>query len=207
LGNRENKRPTDYDEECGDREEGTPRDAAHRVFDRKNRPRRASEKDQLDVVDDKWDEGQQPRGGRCQSLEDDEGQEEVGGQWEVSGEERGSQAEVICEVGQCGNDTGGERDDQERVDDLEEKVAGHQAEFNVCTFGNALEARQETENDGEKGHEDREQNWGKDTTNDTRDDGRETAKPTKPTVGRAQLWDIGQSPDECNWDCPEDDLR
>ena len=77
---------------------------------------------------------------------------------------------MVSEVGQCGNDTRGERDDQERVDDLEDKVAGHQTEFDVCTFRNALEACQETEDDGEKGHEDREQNGWEDTTNDTRDD-------------------------------------
>jgi len=93
------------------------------------------------------------------------------------------------------------------VDDLEEEVAGHQAEFNVCTFGNALEACQETEDDGEEGHENREQNGGEDTANDARDNGRETAKPAKPAVGRAQFWDVGQSTDERNWECPEDDLQ
>ena len=92
------------------------------------------------------------------------------------------------------------------MDDLEDKVAGHQAEFDVCTFGNALEACKEAEDNGEKGHEDGEQNGGEDTTNDTLDDGRESTKPTKPTVGRAQLWDVGQSADECNWERPEDDL-
>lgn len=71
---------------------------------------------------------------------------------------------------------------------------------------NALEASQETEDDGEKGHKDSEQNRRKDTTDDTLDDGGKCANPTKPTVGRAQLWDVGQSADECDWECPEDDL-
>ena len=73
-------------------------------------------------------------------------------------------------------------------------------------FGNALEACQETEDNGEKCHEDREQNRREDTTDNTRDDGGEIAKPIEPTIGRAQLWDVGQTTDECNWECPEDDL-
>ena len=73
-------------------------------------------------------------------------------------------------------------------------------------LGDSLEACQETEDDGEKGHEDSEQNRREDTTDDTRNDGRETANPIKPAIGRAQLWDVGQGTDECNWECPEDDL-
>ena len=73
-------------------------------------------------------------------------------------------------------------------------------------LGNTLEACQETEDDGEKRHEDREQNRREDAANNTRDGGREIAKPTKPLVGRAQLWDVGQNTDERNWECPEDDL-
>lgn len=74
-------------------------------------------------------------------------------------------------------------------------------------FRNALEACQETKDDGEKSHEDSEQNRREDTTNDTSDDGRKTAKPTKPAVGCAQLRDVGQTTDERNWECPEDNLE
>jgi len=72
---------------------------------------------------------------------------------------------------------------------------------------NALEACQETEDDGEECHEDGEQNRREDTTNDASDDGRQTAKPTKPTVCCTQLWNVRQTTDECNWECPEDDLK
>lgn len=74
-------------------------------------------------------------------------------------------------------------------------------------FGNALEACQETEDDGEKCHEDSEQNRREDTTDDASDDSRETTEPIKPAVGRAQLWDVGQTADECNWESPEDNLK
>jgi len=74
-------------------------------------------------------------------------------------------------------------------------------------LGNTLEACKETEDDGEECHEDSEQNGREDTANDTCDDGRETAKPTEPTVGCAQLWYVRQSTDECNRECPEDNLK
>ena len=74
-------------------------------------------------------------------------------------------------------------------------------------LGDALEACQETEDDGENCHEDGEQNGREDTTDDANDDGRETANPMKPTVGHTQLLDVRQTTDECNWECPEDNLR
>ena len=73
-------------------------------------------------------------------------------------------------------------------------------------FGNALEACQKTENNGEKGHEDGEQNWWENTTNDALDRGRKSTNPVKPTGGCAQPWDVGQTTDEYNRNCPEDDL-
>ena len=76
------------------------------------------------------------------------------------------------------------------MDDLEDKIAGHQTQFDVRMFGNALKARQEPKDDGEECHEDREQDGREDTANDANNDGRKTAKPTKPTVGRAQFRDV-----------------
>ena len=57
LGNRA-ERLTDYNEECDGREEGAPLNVAHRILDRENRSWGASEKNQLDIVDDKWDKSQ-----------------------------------------------------------------------------------------------------------------------------------------------------
>ena len=93
------------------------------------------------------------------------------------------------------------------MDDLEEKVAGHYAELNVCMLGNSLEACQETEDDGEKCHEDSKQNGGEDTTDDSNDGRGEITKPTEPAVGRAQLFDVRQTADERNRDRPEDNLK
>ena len=74
-------------------------------------------------------------------------------------------------------------------------------------FGDAFEARQKTEDDGEKGHEDGEQNRRENTTDDARNNIREITEPAKPTIGLTQLWNVRQCTNERNWECPEDDLK
>ena len=72
LGNR-TERLTDYNEECDSGEEGTPLNVAHCVLDCEDRSWGTSEKDQLDIVDNQWNESQQHGGSGGQALEDDKG--------------------------------------------------------------------------------------------------------------------------------------
>lgn len=123
--------------------ESSPGDGRGVVLDAEDGARSRAKKDELDVVDDKLDDLKERSRSASERSRDKVSEEESRGGGELCREE-GDGARGVLGDGRDGLDeTRGEGDDQESVDDLEDEEAGHERELDAGLERDALKARED----------------------------------------------------------------
>ncbi|KFZ14047.1 hypothetical protein V502_06294 [Pseudogymnoascus sp. VKM F-4520 (FW-2644)] len=143
-------------------------------------------------------------GGDGQTLQDEVGNVEVGGQRKLVSQETGGGAWVVGELLGNRRGSGADGDNQEDLDDLEGEVRVLGEQLDARQSRLSRELGQDAHDDWDQGHEDGQENGWQETGNNTQNLLWDTVDPGEPRDG-SQLRHVGDDTDSGDGDGPEDD--